>query len=1270
MNRLSLALLGAPTVQQGEQIATFRTRKALALLIYLAVEGGVHARDNLVTLFWPESDQSRGRAALRSTLAYLRRALEELEESAPRPPDPPEGGEKRKVPRLGGPHPYLLIERNTLSFNTEADFEGDWLTLRVAWTAARSSLPATDEPAAHDTLLAQFQAAVDLYRGDFLTGFSLEDAPEFDDWASTQRETCHRQMSLIFDRLSQLQTEGGELHNALETTARWIALDPLNEIAHRRLMQLHFAAEDRSAALLAYDHCRDLLARELNAAPAPETEALADRIRAGEQQSKEAELLAPAHHHPSVVSLPLVGRANEHLALVTAYRAMRRGQPHLVSLEGEPGIGKTRLAQEFLGWAIAQGADVLEGRAFETGSRVPYQALVEALRDRLDRENAPDDLLSDLWLAELSQLLPELRERYPDLPTPSTEASTAQTRLFEAVTRLGQALAQCAPLILFIDDVQWVEAASLDLLQYAVRRWAAAGEPLLLLLTIRTEAVANPGSTLARWLMTLQRDIPVTRLSLAPLVYEDVERLIQTLVVSTDDERRRTNNKPRTKNDTLASMASPSFLEALSQRLFSDTGGQPFFLAETLKMLFESSEPSLLGLEQAALETPLPAPIDINEVVGRYLQTDNGAAMPPSVQEMIGARLTRLSSAAQTACLAAAVLDDNFDFERLYRVAGFDENQGLEALEELLGRGLLREQRQVTIRPYGLAHDHFRKVIYNQSGLARRRIFHRRAFEVLSTDQAPPAELARHALAAGLLEPAFALSLEAGEAALRLYAPQTAITYFNQALEATQQVGLTPPVYLYRVRGQAYETVGDFERAQRDFQQALTQTRTEGDPHGEWHALQDLGLLWASQDYAQAGDYFRQALNLARRSNEPDTLARSLNRVGNWQANIEQPFAALDHHQEALAIFETLADRAGQAETLDFLGMASFMAGDLFKSCVYYERAVTLFRELDNRTGLVSSLPMLALVKRNIFSLGVPADTDLSQCVPLAESAVELARDIEWRAGECNAFLALGLTYAFQGDYGQGLAAINQAVTIAEEIKHRLWLAYGHWALGIIYMSLLALPEAQHYLERAVALARETGSMFWTHAASALLAGIYGWQQAFDRAEAVIEAALGQTERQPDAVDWSSLTTMQRLLWFAQAQLALARSEPQLALDITENLIDSTLNLTPERPAYRLFTLRGQALLALGRLDEAEAALNDALAAAAKQDEPMMIWRIHQALGQVYSAQSRQDEASAAFIAAETLIEQLAATIPDTALRDNFWQSALRLLDRQPGDKT
>src|SRR5205814_5281837 len=168
-------------------------------------------------------------------------------------------------------------------------------------------------------------------------------------------------------------------------------------------------------------------------------------------------------------------------------------------------------ASEFLAWAVVEGADVLRGQAFETGGQLPYRPVIEALRPRIERENAPDDLFSDTWLAERARLLPELCDRYPDLPAPVGDKSVARNRLLEAVARLGQALAARTPLVLFIDDVQWADAASLDWLHYLARRFAESKTPALLLLTLRMgEREVRP--VLAQWRTGLERAVPLTHL--------------------------------------------------------------------------------------------------------------------------------------------------------------------------------------------------------------------------------------------------------------------------------------------------------------------------------------------------------------------------------------------------------------------------------------------------------------------------------------------------------------------------------------------------------------------------------------------------------------------------------------------------------------------------------------------------------------------------------------------------------------------------------------
>ena len=151
--------------------------------------------------------------------------------------------------------------------------------------------------------------------------------------------------------------------------------------------------------------------------PAPETVALAERLRLAAPPPAHA----PAHRgaddpgqgRAHALELPFVGREREFAALVAAYRAARAGEPRVVIIEGEAGIGKTRLAEEFLGWATLDGADVVRARGLAMGAALPYQVVVDALRPRLAREHAPEDLVDEVWLTELLRLFPELRERYP-----------------------------------------------------------------------------------------------------------------------------------------------------------------------------------------------------------------------------------------------------------------------------------------------------------------------------------------------------------------------------------------------------------------------------------------------------------------------------------------------------------------------------------------------------------------------------------------------------------------------------------------------------------------------------------------------------------------------------------------------------------------------------------------------------------------------------------------------------------------------------------------
>src|SRR5947209_738213 len=378
MSLLRLAVLGPPQVVHDGRRLSFALHKAQALLLYLAVEGGMHPRSKLAAFLWPGSEPHDARTALRNALGLVRRLLTDLDADA-----------------AASPHTHLRIQGELLGLNSQVPFELDLHVVQQAWKEAQalSSAPSEEQRAA---LVAHVQHALALVRGPFLDGFWLGEEAPFDEWLQQQQQQWQVRVQLLCDRLSSWQEAAGELEQACATLTRWLALDALQEEAYRRLMRVQLALGDAAAALQVYATCRARLAEELRIEPSVETVALAEHIRATQARhrgSRSARPAITASRPPSELVAPLVGRAAAFSQLVAHYQQARGGQPQAVLVVGEAGIGKTRLVSEFIAWVRAQGADVLAGKAFEMGGRLPYQPLVEALRPRLEAQNAPEDLL-------------------------------------------------------------------------------------------------------------------------------------------------------------------------------------------------------------------------------------------------------------------------------------------------------------------------------------------------------------------------------------------------------------------------------------------------------------------------------------------------------------------------------------------------------------------------------------------------------------------------------------------------------------------------------------------------------------------------------------------------------------------------------------------------------------------------------------------------------------------------------------------------------------
>ncbi len=319
MSGLRVFLLGAPRMECDGVPLKFDTRKNIALLTYLAVTGESHTRDTLITLLWPELDPSRARAGLRRNLSTLKKAL---------------GGR------------WLLIDQEIIRLETGSDYWSDVDHFhRLLGTAQQKGDGAKPSYVERETSLVE---AIELYRGDFLEGFSLRDSPNFDEWQFFETDGLRSELSQAHEQLISVLKVQGRLDQAIAYAHRWLRMNELNEEAHRQLMQLYALNGGRYAAIKQYRECVSLLKEELGVMPEDATKMLFEQIKMGEigPQEDEKRWKAPVIEAMSRINLPapttpFIGRQ---ATLGEIVRRLHDPNCQLLTLLGPGGVGKTRLA--------------------------------------------------------------------------------------------------------------------------------------------------------------------------------------------------------------------------------------------------------------------------------------------------------------------------------------------------------------------------------------------------------------------------------------------------------------------------------------------------------------------------------------------------------------------------------------------------------------------------------------------------------------------------------------------------------------------------------------------------------------------------------------------------------------------------------------------------------------------------------------------------------------------------------------------------------------
>jgi len=885
---------------------------------------------------------------------------------------------------------------------------------------------------------------------------------------------------------------------------------------------------------------------------------------------------------------PFVGRSSEFSLATGLVAQLGAGSGYAVLIEGEPGIGKSRLMREVARHALARSLPVFSTNCYEIERSMPFQPVIDLITRALDR--IPSGALRSLApvsLAELAALVPEIAERVPGLPKLSDDFPQArQARLPRAVGQLLEAARDGRPCLLMVDDIQWADDASAQVLHYLARQ--APKFPVLVVYAYRDESIDND-ERLARLIESLRRETFARRISLARLGPDDTEALVGALA------------------------GARLGAAGLAERLHRETEGNPFFLISILQSLNDG-------------ETQLEA-----------RASPEAGLLPDALRAAVRVRLAHVPKELRSTLETAAVLGRRFDFDTLLAVTHEAEQHLLDAVEALVRRRLLREEAEGGV--YDFSHDKVREVVYRDIGGARRRLLHLSVAEALerraegeSAGHERDAQLAEHYERAQVWPQALRYLVLAGQRSQALFALRDALHWLDRAVALCESHPEALPdserLAIYERRGAARAQAGQSAGAIEDFRRVVDAARAGGIPGQTRDALLRLGMAYRRADaYDEATACLTEALNQSRALDDEHHAADTLYHLGTVAWSMGQNDKAIGFHRQAVDICR----RKGYADLVAVQayhgnGEARYANAEPAAAIECFSRSLELARGIGDKSYESENLMMIGHACVGSKGLG-----DYPRAAVQFEAALEIARaaDLQWHLGPT--LLGLDHVRACTGRYGEAWAGMQQTLHWLESLGQARYQLIAYDYLGYLLLDLGLNELVIEHLEPGVALARDTGIMFW--------------RASIDTHLAVARARLGQRDVVPAlaATLAQARRNSERYLMVrcldGLAEIALAEGDGGGCLTHADELLATAAPNGMREFEARALHWRGAAMMAQNRHATAQAELSAAAALAQQIGRVRLQFDVYTALARLSAAQvrceaARRDQATADEIAA------------------------------------
>jgi class 3 adenylate cyclase/tetratricopeptide (TPR) repeat protein/type II secretory pathway predicted ATPase ExeA len=853
----------------------------------------------------------------------------------------------------------------------------------------------------------------------------------------------------------------------------------------------------------------------------------------------------------------LVGRGNEAGQLREHWAQAQQARGQLVLVSGEPGVGKTRLAQDLLAHAQESGATLLRGGCYEYEATTPYLPFVEAIREWTRRQSAAQ-LRTALGATapEIAKFAPEIEAKLGALaPNAALSPSEERMRLFDNAARFLQHLAAEHGLLVFIDDVHWADQGTLALLHYLLRH--LKHDRVLFLVAYR-EIELDRAHPLAGALVEWNRERLGTRIPLGRLTRADTGTLLATLfgVANVSDE----------------------FAEAL----YRETEGNPFFVEEVIKSLIEQGEIYRDGDRWGRKET-------------------HELAIPQSVKEAIGRRLNRLSEAAVDALRTAAALGKVFAFRELAAVSTAGEDTLLDALDEATSAQLIRANSGGPGASsaggddnFAFTHDKIREVLYEELNPIRRRRLHQRIGEALEktydaavregTVAGPGADshaqdLAHHFMQAGDLPRSLAYALRAAHNATRVFALDEALKFLDQARASAEALHRdTDLAAIDELIGDTNDARGVVAAAIDSYERALARVSAR-DARAALKAK--IGQVYCQVGDARGLPYLQDALAELDPVRQTNELALATAFVGRYHHYRTEHRKAIEFLERARQLAEPLDDPATLASIYSFLAGANQHLLAYAVSDAWARKSVEFGERKDYPLAVANGYEFLA---ENCAGRGLWKET-------LSHAARD--REIGTRSGSLArvAWAEFAAVQALQGTgkLAEARAVAHGALKLCEQIGEFRLATWLDPALAMIAADLGDDEAASNHAKSALARAQQLGQLVLS--AWALHAAGYAAMRRGD----IDEAMRWYVQYEPLVRDTENGIVRNFMLGYvAEAHLLAGRVDEAAAMAAQAIEIAEFAGA----PHYLALDLRvqGQVFAAQGRHEDALTSLDRAIA--------------------------------------------------------------------------